>query len=118
MKILNLRFKKIICWVLQIILTLQFIANGLDRLTSPDNWERRFSNWGYPNNFFYFVGIIEIILAIGLITPKLIRYSLISTSVLMIPATITHLIAQDGHFWVPLITGLIALTLLLFNKKK
>jgi len=72
---------------------------GLEKIVSPASSERRFNNWGYPDNFFYLVGIFEIALVFLLLIPRYLKYGLSGTIALMTGATITHLLPNYPHDW-------------------
>ena len=95
-------------WVLQVLISLQFVLSGLGKFFDAESSERRFRSWGYPDDFFYLVGVAELALAILILVPKTCRPAAVGTLVLMIGATITHLRAGDGHYWAAVITGIVA----------
>ena len=82
-------------WALTLLLVLMFFMVGLDKFTSP-GWMERFANWGYPENFLYVIGVLEMLGAVVLLIPRLASYAAGGLIVLMIGATITHLI--HGEF--------------------
>jgi len=49
-----------------------------------------FENWGFPNNFYLFIGILELVLAVLLLIPKTLKIALVGLTVILIGALITH----------------------------
>ncbi len=89
------RVKTIGLWALTLLLVLMFFMVGLDKFTSH-GWMERFANWGYPDNFLYVIGVLEMLGAVGLLIPRLAGYAAGGLIVIMIGATITHLV--HGEF--------------------
>lgn len=89
------RTKTIGLWALTLLLVLMFFMVGLDKFTSH-GWMERFANWGYPDHFLYVIGVLEMLGAVGLLIPRLAGYAAGGLIVLMIGATITHLV--HGEF--------------------
>ena len=89
------RVKTIGLWALTLLLVLMFFMVGLNKFTSP-GWIERFANWGYPENFLYVIGVLEMLGAVVLLIPRLAGYAAGGLIVLMIGATITHLV--HGEF--------------------
>ncbi len=83
--------KKIISWSLRILLALGFLAASSGKLTNNPQVIEMFSNWGFPANFHFVIGILEFVLAIMLLIPRTLKYALIGLGLLMIGALITHL---------------------------
>ncbi len=89
------RAKTIGLWALTLLMVLMFFMVGLDKFTSH-GWIERFANWGYPDNFLYVIGVLEMLGAVGLLIPRLAGYAAGGLIVIMIGATITHLV--HGEF--------------------
>ena len=62
---------KVALWVAQVLLALAFVAAGAMKLTSPDEVLTAF--YPFPAPFIRFIGICELLGAIGLILPGLLR---------------------------------------------
>lgn len=103
-----MKVRAIISWSLQILISLQFTLSGLEKFIDPENWERRFRGWGYPDEFFFVVGAFELVLAILILIPRTFRLGSAGTVILMFGATATHIRAADGHYWAALLTGILA----------
>ena len=100
-------------WALTLLLVLMFFMVGLNKFTSP-GWIERFANWGYPENFLYVIGVLEMLGAVVLLIPRLAGYAAGGLIVLMIGATITHLV--HGEFPGPVI-HLILLSIGLYARR-
>ena len=57
----NEKIKTILTWAIQVILGLQFILSGQAKFTRADWWSRKFSEWGYPDNFYLVIGVLELV---------------------------------------------------------
>ncbi len=109
------RAKTIGLWALTLLLVLMFFMVGLDKFTSH-GWMERFANWGYPDNFLYVIGVLEMLGAVGLLIPRLAGYAAGGLIVIMIGATITHLIHGEANYTFTLI--LIVLLGILFYLRR
>lgn len=89
------KIKLITSWILQVLLGLQFIIAGQAKFTTPGVWEAQFTRWGYPDNFYMVIGILEIIGGILMFVPRLVTKASIGLGVIMIGATGTHIIHQE-----------------------
>ncbi len=85
------KVKTIALWVMQILLAGLFVMQAAMKLSGMPGWVERFSNWGYPENFYLLIGVLEGLGALGLLVPKLSGYSAGILFVVMVGATITHL---------------------------
>ena len=85
------KVKTIALWVVQILLAGLFVMQAAMKLSGMPGWVERFSNWGYPANFYLLIGVLEGLGALGLLIPKLSGYSAGILFVVMVGATITHL---------------------------
>ncbi len=102
------RFKSIAVWVLHILLAAMFSVQGVAKLASSPSWVSRFKAWGYPDNVYIFVGVIELLCAMILLVPRLAGFGALILIAVMVGATITHLI----HGEIQVVTTLILMTLL------
>jgi len=113
----NQKARNIASWVLQVILGLQMLMAGQAKFTRPESWSDMFERWGYPANFFYLIGGLEVILAIALFIPRLVTYASLSLVVIMLAATITLVINGEG-FLSPLIIALLHVLLAVLRSPK
>ncbi len=86
------KWKLIVSWILRILVSLGFIMASLGKLTSNSEVIIMFENWGFPDNFYLVIGILELALAILILIPKTMKMALIGLGVLMLGASATHLI--------------------------
>jgi uncharacterized membrane protein YphA (DoxX/SURF4 family) len=109
----------VILWIIQILLALLFLfSGGMKLVISPDVLQ----SMGSPNQvvlpglFIQFIGVCEVVGALGLILPGLLRIRprltpLAATGlvIIMIGATVLTIIGDGiGAAVIPLVTGLLA----------
>ncbi len=82
----------VISWVLRILVTLGFLAASLGKLTNSPMVIEMFEKWGFPDGFYFIIGILELLLAVLLLIPKTLKIAIIGLSLMMLGATVTHLI--------------------------
>ena len=78
---------KISQWTLKIISALMIFLFGLNKVMSVESW----ANWGYSLNFMLFIGVMEILGAVGLLIPKLSSFAALGLSIIVIGAAFAHL---------------------------
>lgn len=84
---------KVIMWILIALMTVQFVAAGIGKLTGA--WESKFIEWGYSILFMYFIGVLEIASVIILYISKLRKWAIIGLVIIMFGAAITHILHQE-----------------------
>lgn len=82
----------ILSWTLRVMVSLAFLFASLGKLSQNEAVIEMFSNWGFPNGFYFIVGLVEILLAIGLLIRKTLKVSLLGLGILMIGAAVTHVL--------------------------
>ena len=92
---MRLEFRFIAAWVLQVLLAVLFTIQGVLKLASSPHWVSRFRGWGYPDHFYFVVGLAELVGAILLLIPRLTRWGAALLIVVMIGATATHAIHHE-----------------------
>jgi len=55
------------------------------------NVRESWANWGYSLNFMLFIGVMEILGAVGLLIPKLSSFAALGLSIIVIGAAFAHL---------------------------
>lgn len=95
------KVKIVALWGLQVLLALLFLAAGIPKLAGNPNWIARFARYGYPDNFYRLVGVVEVLGALALLIPRTAAYSAAVLIVVMIGATITHALHSEA-FRVPI----------------
>ncbi|NER13616.1 DoxX family membrane protein [Leptobacterium flavescens] len=105
------KVKKVVTWVLQILLGLEFILAGQAKFTRPDVWAREFRDWGYPDNVHYIIGGLELIGAVLIFFPKFASKAALGLGIIMLGAAVTHLLHQEWSRVVVtlILTGLLSL---------
>lgn len=81
--------------IIRYILALIFFASGAAKLAGLEFEMVAFERWGYSIEFMYFTGAAEVLGAIALFIPSLVRYSVLGLSGLMIGAMATHIMHQE-----------------------
>ena len=91
----------IVLWVLQVLLALAFFAHGLLFLIPPADIAVQM-NESMPRWFSLFLGVAEILAAIGLILPGLTRilpglvtWAAVGIMIVMVSATLFHLARSE-----------------------
>ncbi len=105
------KIKNIVIWIIQILLAAAFIMVGLGKLAGRGEWVNLFSDWGYPQYFYLFIGAVEAICGILMLIPKTVGYSVVVLIIVMIGAALTHLLNNESLGQI--IGSLVYLTLLL-----
>ena len=82
-------------WVLQILLAALFLLSALPKLTSNPGIVGRFRDWGYPDNFYLLVGGVELLGAVALLIPRIAAYGASALVLIMIGASLTHLLRAE-----------------------
>ncbi len=90
---MQLRTVKIISWLFISLMTLQFIAAGIGKLTGT--WTDMFTKWGYSISFMYMIGSLEIACVIGLFIAKIRKWAGLVLIITMIDAAFTHLLNSE-----------------------
>jgi len=78
-------------WILQALMTLVMVGPGVQKFTSPV-WQRMFRVWGYPDHFYAFIGVIEIVAGLGLLIPRIATPSAVLLMGVMLGAAVTRMI--------------------------
>jgi len=84
--------KKVMGWVVRILLALAFTAASLGKLTSSPGVLERFAEYGFPDGFHMLIGVIELAGAILLLVPKAERYAIVMLTLIVIGAAGTHFV--------------------------
>jgi uncharacterized membrane protein YphA (DoxX/SURF4 family) len=82
-------------WTLQILLTALFAFAGVNKLLGlQQEMVENFARLGLGEWFRYFVGVLELTGAVGLVVPRLAAYAAVWLAAVMLGAVITHLTVQ------------------------
>jgi len=88
-------------WILQVLLALAFLAHGLLFLSPPPEVAEQM-NASLPRWFQLFLGVAEVAAAVGLILPgltriqpRLVPLAAVGIVVVMIGATVWHLVRRE-----------------------
>lgn len=91
------KFKRIITWILQVLMGLEFLLAGQAKFTSTEAWSKMFDRYGYPDYFYLFIGALELIGAILIFFPKFASKAALGLGVIMLGATATHAIHSEWN---------------------
>jgi putative oxidoreductase len=105
------RFKSICCWVLQLLLAAFFAIQGIVKLSGSPAWISRFRAWGYPDRFYFVVGLAELLGAVLLLIPRLAKFGAVMLVAVMVEATATHLIHGEPQMTTVVLATLLAIVL-------
>jgi uncharacterized membrane protein YphA (DoxX/SURF4 family) len=83
--------KRIVVWILIVLLAAEFTLAGASKLSSSSGWARMFVAWGFPAWFRVAVGATEIACALALFIPRSRRWACAVLLVVMAGAALTHL---------------------------
>jgi len=112
------RFKSIVVWILRLLLAVLFAIQGIIKLNGSPVWISRFSGWGYPDHFYLAVGVAELLGAIGLLIPRLAKFGALVLAVVMIGATVTHVVHREPQVMTTLvILALLVAVLAMHNRR-
>jgi len=91
----------ILLWVLQVLLAVVFIAHGLLLLMPPPDIAAQMV-MSLPRSFWVFLGVAEVAAAIGLtlpgltrVMPSLVTWAAVGIMIVMISATIYHVMRNE-----------------------
>lgn len=90
------RVKSAIAWGLQILLAIFYVVAASGKLIGGPQAIERFRNWGFPDGFYLIIGVLELLGAIGLLIPRVAGYAACGLIVIMIGASLTHLVNGEG----------------------
>ncbi|MEP5612450.1 MAG: DoxX family protein [Cyclobacteriaceae bacterium] len=89
------KVRKILTWVLQVLVALEFLLAGQAKFTQPGVWAKSFADWGFPDNFYFVIGGLEVLGAILVFIPKFASKAALGLGIIMIGATLTHVIHAE-----------------------
>jgi len=112
------KIQKILAWILQILLGIEFVIAGQAKFTMANDWSIKFSDWGLPDHFYLGIGALELIGGIMLFFPKLAAGAAVGLIAIMLGATFTHLIhAESNQIIITLILISLLFIVFLFRRK-
>lgn len=111
------KVKKVISWVLQVLMGLEFLIAGQAKFTMMEVWEKKFNSWGYPDNFYFLIGALEVTAGVLFFIPKLSGYSAFSMIVVILGAIATHIVHNES-FTAPIIIMALLIVLFMLRKPK
>lgn len=107
---------KVIIWILIALMTVQFVAAGIGKLTGA--WESMFTEWGYSILFMYLIGVLEIVSVIILYISKLRKWAIITLLIIMLGAAITHILNLEYSRIIHNVILIVILSLIFYLDKR
>lgn len=89
---MNTKFKRILTWILQVLMGLEFLIAGQAKFTAAEIWAKQFNGWGFPEHFYLVIGALEVIGAVLIFIPKYASKAALGLVVIMLGATVTHVV--------------------------
>ncbi len=114
--------KHIAYWVLAVLIAIPFFAGAYLKLTSSEMEVQGFQLFGYPLWFMYFIGVCELLGALGILFGKLVHTALPRLAALgllgiMIGALYTHIMYTPLTMGIPaLIISVLLIVFLLVSR--
>ena len=91
----------IVLWILQLLLAAAFLAHGLLLLAPPPEIAAKM-NAELPRWFWLFLGVAEVLAAVGLtlpgltrIAPSLVSWAAVGIMIVMVSATVWHVVRSE-----------------------
>jgi len=109
--------KTVAHWIIRILVALVFIVAGSRKLMGGVAVAEMFQHWGFPDNFYYFIGAVEALGGIGLFIPGLTGYAAVLLLGNMMGAIITHLTHNEVESLPLPVVLLILLAMLAYAKR-
>jgi uncharacterized membrane protein YphA (DoxX/SURF4 family) len=88
--------KNVVAWILSVLVALEFLAAGCMKLIGNPQMVDVFAHVGLGQWFRYFTGVLEVLLAIGLLAPKRSLRAARLLMLVMLGAIIAHLTVLRG----------------------
>lgn len=85
-----------IAWFFQVLMGILYLIACSGKVISHPEVIQNFHNWGYPNGFYLIIGGLELLGGVLLFHPKSAGYASIILMAVMIGATMTHIVHQEG----------------------
>ena len=97
--------KKIVLWIVSILLGAAFLFSGVAKLfLQPAEVRAMFVHYGYAAWFGTLIGVCELLGGIGLLIPRLAALAAGGLSIIMVGAFFTHVVHHEySHSLVPLV---------------
>ena len=89
-----MNLSRLIGWFLSGLLALAFLTAGTSKLLGIVN--PMFVHWGYKPWFATFIGVLEVLGAVGLLVPRIAFAATLGLTLLMFGAAYTHVANHEG----------------------
>lgn len=112
------KIKRIAGIVVAIILGVFLFIAGQAKFSMSAVWGKHFIQWGYPAGSHYVVGVLEMLIAIGILIPKTRVKAAWAAGIVMVAAALTHLLnGQTKEVLSPGIYMVFIAAVILLNRK-
>lgn len=106
-------------WILQVILALIIISAGLMKFGGGEDTVKTFSDVGIGQWFRYFTGVVEVVLGLGLLVPRLCGLAATFLVPVMAGATFAEIaLLEDGRAWLPIALLILAAAIAWFRRDR
>lgn len=102
--------KKIVVWILSILVAALFLFAGLGKLLRPAEAKSMFVQMGFAAWFAIFIGVCETLGALGMLVPRLRVLAAGGLSIIMVGAVCTTLV---HHLYAQAMTPFVVLVVLI-----
>ncbi|MGD2069694.1 MAG: DoxX family protein [Gemmatimonadota bacterium] len=106
-------FGRVVVWVLIAAECVMIGLAGGAKFANPDLWRGLFQGWGYPPDFAYVVGAVEVVGAVLLVVPRTAAWAACILLVVMLSATATVLLHPGDMGPSPSLIHVVVLTVVL-----
>jgi hypothetical protein len=101
------KWQRVTGWILSGLLTIVFVPSALFKIAQPEGFIEEWSKT-YPANTALPLGVIELLAFVLYIVPKTRYLGGLLMLAYLGGAVATHVHANDGKFFVPVIVGVVA----------
>ncbi|MEO3874582.1 DoxX family protein [Nonomuraea sp. B12E4] len=97
------RARTVALWALQVVVAGFFVMSALGKFANAEPSASTFEAIGLGDWFRHFVGVLEVVGAVGLVVPRLAGPAGLALGGLMVCATLTELFLSGGTMVLPLV---------------
>lgn len=90
------KYQNLTAWGAQILMGVLYIIASSGKVVSDVAVVQMFEYWGYPYGFYMIIGILELLGGILLFYPLTAGYASVVLMAVMIGATLTHIVHDEG----------------------
>jgi uncharacterized membrane protein YphA (DoxX/SURF4 family) len=116
---MTLKTKTILIWIISILLAFVFFSAGITKIIGLEDQIKNLESWGFPLWLRFPIGIIEVVMAVGFLIPRLRKLACNSIFPWLVVALFTHLQSTPPQYEgivVPIVFAVLAEVILLLSK--